>query len=40
MAGGLIPKIAFMDLIGNKAIMERIVDIIEDAIANTKDEIK
>jgi nanoRNase/pAp phosphatase (c-di-AMP/oligoRNAs hydrolase) len=34
MAGGIIPKVAFMDLIGGKAVMERIIDIIEDAIAN------
>jgi nanoRNase/pAp phosphatase (c-di-AMP/oligoRNAs hydrolase) len=38
MAGGLIPKIAFMDLIGTKAVMERIVDIVEDAIENVEGE--
>jgi nanoRNase/pAp phosphatase (c-di-AMP/oligoRNAs hydrolase) len=32
MAGGLIPKVAFMDLVGSKAVMERVIDIIEDAI--------
>jgi nanoRNase/pAp phosphatase (c-di-AMP/oligoRNAs hydrolase) len=32
MAGGLIPKVAFMDLLGGKAVMERIIDIIEEAI--------
>jgi nanoRNase/pAp phosphatase (c-di-AMP/oligoRNAs hydrolase) len=34
MAGGLIPKVAFMDLIGGKAVMERVIDIIENAIDN------
>jgi len=32
MAGGVIPKVAFMDLSGSKAIMERIIDLIEEAI--------
>jgi len=34
MAGGLIPKVAFMDLLGSKAVMERVIGIIEDAIEN------
>jgi len=32
MAGGLIPKVAFMDLLGGKAVMERVIDLIEGAI--------
>ena len=32
MAGGIIPKVAFMDLTGSKAVMERIIDLIEEAI--------
>ena len=38
MAGGLIPKVAFMDLLGNKSVMERVINIIEDAIDNTNTE--
>lgn len=38
MAGGLIPKVAFMDLVGDKAVMERIINMIEDAIENVKQE--
>ncbi|MCL2664665.1 MAG: DHH family phosphoesterase [Defluviitaleaceae bacterium] len=34
MAGGLIPKVAFMDLLGDKAVMERVIDMTEDAIEN------
>ena len=34
MAGGLIPKVTFMDLLGSKAVMERVIDMIEDAIDN------
>jgi nanoRNase/pAp phosphatase (c-di-AMP/oligoRNAs hydrolase) len=37
MAGGLIPKVAFMDLIGGKAVMERVIDIIEDAVNNSEE---
>jgi len=32
MAGGIIPKVAFMDLTGSKAVMERIIDLIEAAV--------
>ena len=32
MAGGLIPKVSFMDLNGSKAVMERIIELIEEAI--------
>ena len=39
MAGGIIPKVAFMDLVGDKAVMERIINIIEDAILNESAEI-
>jgi nanoRNase/pAp phosphatase (c-di-AMP/oligoRNAs hydrolase) len=38
MAGGLIPKVAFMDLAGGKAVMERIISIIEDSIVNPTGE--
>ena len=38
MAGGLIPKVAFMDLIGDKAVMERVIGMIEDAIENVNAE--
>jgi len=38
MAGGLIPKVTFMDLIGSRAVMERVISIIEDAIENVKNE--
>jgi nanoRNase/pAp phosphatase (c-di-AMP/oligoRNAs hydrolase) len=38
MAGGLIPKVAFMDLLGSKAVMERVIDLVEDAIDNTSTE--
>jgi len=38
MAGGLIPKVAFMDLTGDKAVMERVIDIIEDAMENVNNE--
>ena len=38
MAGGLIPKVAFMDLVGDKAVMERIIYMIEDAVENVKHE--
>ena len=38
MAGGLIPKVAFMDLLGGKAVMERVIVMIEDAIANANIE--
>ena len=34
MAGGLIPKVAFMDLTGGKAVMERVIGLIEEAIEN------
>lgn len=34
MAGGLIPKVAFMDLIGGKAVMERVISLIEEAFEN------
>jgi len=39
MAGGLIPKVAFMDLSGSKAVMERVIELIEEGIVETsKDE--
>jgi nanoRNase/pAp phosphatase (c-di-AMP/oligoRNAs hydrolase) len=38
MAGGLVPKVAFMDLSGSKAVMERVIDIIEEAIAESEKE--
>jgi len=38
MAGGIIPKVAFMDLSGSKAVMERIIDIIEEAIDEVSQE--
>ncbi|MDR0248311.1 MAG: DHH family phosphoesterase [Oscillospiraceae bacterium] len=34
MAGGLIPKVAFMDLSNEKSVMERVITLIEDAINN------
>jgi len=34
MAGGLIPKVSFMDLKSEKQIMERVIEIFEDAIEN------
>ena len=34
MAGGIIPKVSFMDLKSEKAIMERVIEIFEDAIEN------
>ena len=34
MAGGLIPKVSFMDLKSEKMIMERVIEIFEDAIEN------
>jgi len=38
MAGGIIPKVAFMDLTGSKAVMERIIDLIEEAIDEVSNE--
>ena len=38
MAGGIIPKVTFMDLLGSKAVMERIISIFEDAIENVNNE--
>jgi len=38
MAGGLIPKVAFMDLSGSKAVMERVIELIEEAIDETAGE--
>ena len=38
MAGGLIPKVTFMDLIGDKAVMERIIWLFEEAFDATKTE--
>ncbi|MCL2702905.1 MAG: DHH family phosphoesterase [Defluviitaleaceae bacterium] len=38
MAGGLIPKVTFMDLLGGRAVMERVISIIEDAIENVNNE--
>jgi len=41
MAGGLIPKVAFMDLAGSsKAVMERIIDLIEEAIVEVNNEVE
>ncbi|MDR1663726.1 MAG: DHH family phosphoesterase [Clostridiales bacterium] len=36
MAGGLVPKVAFMDLVGGKAIMERVINMFDDAFENVK----
>ena len=38
MAGGIIPKVAFMDLIGGKAVMERVIGLIEESIAKVLKE--
>jgi alanyl-tRNA synthetase len=38
MAGGVIPKVTFMDLVGGKAVMERVITIFEDAFENVKNE--
>jgi len=38
MAGGIIPKVSFMDLSGNKAVMEKVITIIEEAIENMEVE--
>jgi len=38
MAGGLIPKVAFMDLSGSKAVMERVIELIEEAIIAVNEE--
>jgi nanoRNase/pAp phosphatase (c-di-AMP/oligoRNAs hydrolase) len=38
MAGGIIPKVVFMDLLGSKAVMEKIISIIEEAIENETKE--
>lgn len=38
MAGGLIPKVAFMDLHGNKAVMEHVITLIEEAIVEVSQE--
>jgi len=38
MAGGLIPKVAFMDLSGSKAVMEHVIELIEEAIIDVKEE--
>jgi hypothetical protein len=38
MAGGIIPKVAFMDLNGTKAVMEKIISIIEETIEEEKKE--
>ena len=38
MAGGLIPKVAFMDLSGSKAVMEKVIALIEEAIAEISEE--
>ncbi|MCL2616346.1 MAG: DHH family phosphoesterase [Defluviitaleaceae bacterium] len=35
MAGGVIPKVTFMDLIGDRAIMERIISIFNDSFENS-----
>jgi len=37
MAGGLIPKVAFMDLIGSKAVMEKVISLVEDAIESAEE---
>ena len=37
MAGGLIPKVTFMDLIGEKAVMERVIGLFEEAFESIKD---
>jgi len=36
MAGGLIPKVSFMDLTGSKAVMEKVIAIVEEAIEYVK----
>ena len=38
MAGGIIPKVAFMDITGSKAVMERVIDLIEGAIETVNNE--
>ena len=38
MAGGLIPKVAFMDLHGNKAVMEHVIYLVEESIAELVEE--
>ena len=38
MAGGIVPKVSFMDLLGSKAVMEKVIDIIEDAINNINED--
>ena len=37
MAGGLVPKVSFMDLTGSKAVMEKVISLIEEAIDSTND---
>jgi nanoRNase/pAp phosphatase (c-di-AMP/oligoRNAs hydrolase) len=38
MAGGLIPKVAFMDLASSKAVMEKVILLVEEAIDNLPNE--
>jgi nanoRNase/pAp phosphatase (c-di-AMP/oligoRNAs hydrolase) len=38
MAGGMIPKVSFMDLSGSKAVMEKVISLIEEAIEHEKEE--
>ena len=38
MAGGIIPKVAFMDLVGGKAVMERVISIMEEAIDSSSEK--
>jgi len=37
MAGGLVPKVSFMDLTGSKAVMEKVISLIENAIEEADD---
>ena len=32
MAGGVIPKVSFMDLIGTKAVMQKVISLVQEAI--------
>jgi nanoRNase/pAp phosphatase (c-di-AMP/oligoRNAs hydrolase) len=40
MAGGVIPKVTFMDLVGDRAVMERVITLFEDAFDNIDSEEK
>jgi len=40
MAGGLVPKVSFMDLTGSKSVMEKVISIIEEAIEHVSAEVE